>query len=86
MRIREQTATINIGYQRIERDISGDTFHRAPVVWISEVKPCFRCRYGAEYPAGNMERLRFAGITVKLERASLLKSHGKSEKISGQIF
>lgn len=42
-----------------------------------KVKPCFRCRYGAEYPAGNMERLRPAGIAVKLKRASLLKGHGK---------
>ena len=66
-----------IGYQRIERGISGDTFCCTPVVWIPKVKPCFRCRYGAEYPAGNMERLWPAGIAIKLKWASLLKGHGK---------
>ena len=66
-----------VGYQRIERGIGRDTFCCAPVVWIPKVKPCFRCRYGAKYPAGNLERLRLAGIAVKLQRASLLKSHGK---------
>ena len=66
-----------VGYQRIERGIGRDTFCRTPVVRIPKVKPCFRCRYGAEYPAGNMERLRPTGIAVKLKRASLLKGHGK---------
>lgn len=65
-----------IGYQRIERGIGGDTFCCTPVVWIPKVKPCFCCRYGAEYPAGNLKRLRPAGIAVKLKRASLLKGHG----------
>ena len=31
-----------------------------------KVKPCFRCRYGAEYPAGNMERLWPAGIALAI--------------------
>ena len=69
-----------VDYQRIERGIGRDTFCRTPVVRIPKVKPCFRCRYGAEYPAGNMERLRPTGIAVKLKRASLLKGHGKSQE------
>ena len=66
-----------IGYQRIERDVGGDTFYCAPIVWIPEVKSSFHCRYGAKYPAGNLEWLRPTDIAVKLKRASLLKGHGK---------
>lgn len=65
-----------VGYQRIKRGIGGNTFCCAPVVWIPEVKPCFRCRYGAENAAGYMERFWPAGFAVKLQRASLLEHHG----------
>ena len=40
-----------IGNQRVEGRVGRHTFFCATVVWIPVVKPCFRCRYGAENTA-----------------------------------